>query len=454
MAPLLAQRPRVDRAFERLYRRHVSDVYHYALAVLRNPADAEDVTQTAFLNAYSAYRRGERPAAPRNWLIAIAHNVCRQRFRQSARRPHEVALDEDVADTLVADDAPSAQDIRTALGYLAFNQRAALVMRELEGRSYAEIAELLELSVSAVETLIFRARRALREQLEGSLTCQQAERALSRQLDGRLARSERGALRAHLRACPECASFARSQRAHRAALRSIAAIPLPSSLASFFGGGAAAGTGLAVKAAAVVAVGAVVTGVGYEGAKRLPLSTGNAGAVERQANAGDGSEQAGAAAVAAVAGSIGRRSGSAVRDVGTSRGGNERTAREAAAPAGKGVAKNGRTTARSDAKLAKARTHGRPTTSPGQVRSRTTAARGHSTTKPHRTRPTAPPGRTKAKPARPKTADSGSATQPAKPKPEPPGQAKQPVAAVPQPDLPPPPALPQPELPDSGKVKK
>src|SRR5688572_3595192 len=110
MAPLLAQQPRVDRAFERLYRRHVSDVYHYVLAVLRNPSDAEDVTQTAFLNAYSAYRRGERPAAPRNWLIAIAHNVCRQRFRQSTRRPYEVALDEDVAD-LVADETPSAQDI-------------------------------------------------------------------------------------------------------------------------------------------------------------------------------------------------------------------------------------------------------------------------------------------------------------------------------------------------------
>ena len=66
MAPLLAQRPRVDRAFERLYRRHVADVYHYALAVLRNPADAEDVTQTAFLNAYSAYSRGARPGSPRN----------------------------------------------------------------------------------------------------------------------------------------------------------------------------------------------------------------------------------------------------------------------------------------------------------------------------------------------------------------------------------------------------
>jgi len=163
----------VDRTFERIYRRHAVDVYRYAFAVLRNQADAEDVTQTTFMNAYRALERGETPKAPHNWLIAIAHNVCRQRFRQASRRPLEVGLDDDVADHFVEtedDNVPSPEDIKRALQHLAFNQRAALVMRELEGRSYAEIADLLELSVSAVETLIFRARRALREQLEGALT--------------------------------------------------------------------------------------------------------------------------------------------------------------------------------------------------------------------------------------------------------------------------------------------
>src|ERR687884_280117 len=230
MTPLLAQRPRTDRAFERLYQRHVGDVYRYALVVLRNPDDAEDVTQTTFMNAYRAFSRGERPRAAQNWLIAIAHNVCRQRFRQSQRRPREVALEEDVADRLADDEAPSAEDIRRALGHLAFNQRAALVMRELEGRSYADIGEILELSPSAVETVLFRARRALREQLESSLTCGQAELAISRQLDGRLPRRERAALRAHLRECSECATFARRQRAQRSALKSLAAIPVPTSL--------------------------------------------------------------------------------------------------------------------------------------------------------------------------------------------------------------------------------
>jgi RNA polymerase sigma factor (sigma-70 family) len=284
MTPLLAQHARADRAFERMYRRHVGDVYRYALAVLRNPSDAEDVAQTTFLNAYRAFQRGERPRKPQNWLIRIAHNVCHQRFRQSARRPNEVAFDEDLAEAVARDsDAASAQDLALALSRLAFNQRSALVMRELEGRSYAEIAETLGLTLAAVETLLFRARRALREQLEGGLTCREAELAISRQIDDRLPRAELGALRAHLRECRDCATFARSQRAQRAAWKGLAAIPLPSSLASFFGGGggAAVGTGtatagfgfgVAAKATALVGAAALAGGVGYEGVKRAPWS--------------------------------------------------------------------------------------------------------------------------------------------------------------------------------------
>ena len=274
VTPLLAQQARLDRSFERIYRRHVGDVYRYALTVLRNPSDAEDVTQTAFLNAYRAFTRGERPRNAQNWLIAITHNVCRQRFRQSLRRPEEVEYDDGIGEVIAEDDGPSAEDIQRALGQLAFNQRAALVMRELEGRSYAEIAEILGTSVAAVETLIFRARRALREQLEGSLTCGEAERAISRDLDGRLSRAEKGALRGHLRACRECERFARSQRAQRRAIKALSVIPVPASLTSLFGGGggaAALGGGVAMKAAAFVAAGTVATGIGYEGAKRIDV---------------------------------------------------------------------------------------------------------------------------------------------------------------------------------------
>jgi RNA polymerase sigma factor (sigma-70 family) len=268
MTPVLAHGLRADRSFERIYRRYAGDVYRYALAVLRNAADAEDVTQTTFMNAYRAYAAGERPRQPQNWLIAIAHNVCRQRFRQSQRRPQEVAFDDNVGDPLEDDDrGPTAEDLRRALSHLAFNQRAALVMRELEGRSYSEIAEILGLTVAAVETLLFRARRALREQREGALTCAEAERALSLEADGRLPRSEKGPLRGHLRECKDCAAAARRQRAQRSAWKALGAIPLPASLTSLFGGGGGAAIG--IKAAAVAASALAAGGLGVVSERQL-----------------------------------------------------------------------------------------------------------------------------------------------------------------------------------------
>ena len=213
----------IDEAFERLYRSYARDVYRYSLAVLRNPADAEDITQTTFLNAYRAYQRGEEPRRPKHWLIKIAHNACRSRHLRAVRRPQEVPFEETVAAIPVpAEETPKLDELLKALGRLPFNQRAALVMRELEGRSYAEIAETLELSVAAVETLIFRARRALRRD--------------------------------------------------RSLFGVLGSVQLPPSLGSFFGGGggagAVAGGGLAVgsgllfKAALVVAAGVVAGSLG------------------------------------------------------------------------------------------------------------------------------------------------------------------------------------------------
>ncbi len=251
-----------------MYQRYVGDVYRYSFAVLRNAQDAEDVTQTTFLNALRAMQNGERPETPKNWLIAIAHNVCRQRFRQAQRRPQESPFFEDAAESAVpeSEERYSAEDIQRALGQLAFNQRAALVMRELEGRSYAEIAEIMDTSVAAVETVLFRARRALREQLEGTLSCAEAEFLLSKQADGELARGERGQLRAHLRECAECETLARKQRASRGAMKALfGGIPLPASL----WGGSGLTFGLGAKAAAVVCAGAVVGTGGYEAAKQV-----------------------------------------------------------------------------------------------------------------------------------------------------------------------------------------
>lgn len=216
----------LDDAFERLYREHAPTVYRYALGVLRNPPDAEDVTQSTFTNAYRAVRGGEWPSKPENWLITIAHNECRQRFRRQGRRAIEVPFDEEVAERSRFDEpaetAEAVEGVLNALAELPFNQRAALVLREVSGRSAAEIAQFLGTSVNSVDMLLFRARRTL--------------------------------------------------RAHYSVVKTLALVPLPRSLLSFGGGSAAAkagaaagGLGVAGKVAAVLAAGAVATGGGYTG---------------------------------------------------------------------------------------------------------------------------------------------------------------------------------------------
>src|ERR1041385_426782 len=96
MLPLVAAALETgDRAFESLYRLHRPQVFSYTLSVLRNVEDAEDATQTAFLNAYCALHRGVHPRENGSWLIAIARNVCRQRFRDAKRRPRQELLHEE-----------------------------------------------------------------------------------------------------------------------------------------------------------------------------------------------------------------------------------------------------------------------------------------------------------------------------------------------------------------------
>jgi RNA polymerase sigma factor (sigma-70 family) len=245
-------------ALELLYRRHAPDVYRYAYGLLRNRADAEDAMQTTFLNAQRAFAKGVRPEDARPWLIRIARNVCREGFRRAGRRPIEVFLQDGIS--AAEPDGPSAEEIREALSQLSLNQRAVLVMREFEGRKYSEIAASLGLSVSAVETLLFRARRALREQLEGDLDCEEAQqRALSGAADSEL--------RAHLRACSGCARVARRQRALRGAGKASLGLPLPGWLTALFSGGGAVGTAVATKAVAVTAVSLLVAGGTYEASR-------------------------------------------------------------------------------------------------------------------------------------------------------------------------------------------
>jgi RNA polymerase sigma factor (sigma-70 family) len=153
-----------------LYERHARAIYYFCLGRLRNPEEAEDATQSTFLNAFRGLQRGVAPEHEAAWLHKIAENVCLTRVRSSARRrrvesPGDL---ETVADFLPAPE-PDAEELRAlpeALEAMPEQQRRALLLREWQGLSYREIAEELDLSQSAVETLLFRARRTLAAGLE------------------------------------------------------------------------------------------------------------------------------------------------------------------------------------------------------------------------------------------------------------------------------------------------
>jgi RNA polymerase sigma factor (sigma-70 family) len=251
-----------SREVDDLYRRHGAEVYRYAYAVLGNHADAEDVTQTTFLNAYRSLEQGVRPRKPSNWLLAIASNAIKQRFRQEQARPRTVELDDRIAGREAAEeDGPSVGEVLTALSKIPPQQRQAIVLREFEGRSYAEIAAILGVTTSALETLLFRARRSLAEELEQQLTCTDAQLAISKSVDGRLGRKERRRLRDHIAECPDCAHFARLQQRHSRALRGLVLVPIPLSL-SIFKGLEGAGTASAATMPVVAGAGTVAAGVG------------------------------------------------------------------------------------------------------------------------------------------------------------------------------------------------
>jgi len=155
-----------DRSFERLYRRHLPEIYRYVLRDVGNRADAEEVTQNAFLDAYRALGRGHAPEKPRAWLFGIAKNATRRRYRTLSRRPHEVELDDEFTESVAEEERPQLEELRDAVGSLRPAHQEVLFLREIEGLSYVEIANRMDLSQAAVETLLFRARRSLRGQLE------------------------------------------------------------------------------------------------------------------------------------------------------------------------------------------------------------------------------------------------------------------------------------------------
>jgi RNA polymerase sigma factor (sigma-70 family) len=167
--PEAAGDPAADRLAE-LYARHRGLVAGLCRGMLRDVEEAADATQQTFVAAQRALRAGTRPNDPAAWLATIARNECRMRIRSRMAAPTVVALDENLdgagdATYQGAVQAASVDELRDALGELPERQREALLLREVRGLSYDEVATAMDVSPPAVETLIFRARKRLIERI-------------------------------------------------------------------------------------------------------------------------------------------------------------------------------------------------------------------------------------------------------------------------------------------------
>ena len=174
-----------SRAFDLLVLKYQGRVAQLISRYLNNAAEVEDVTQEAFIKAYRALPNFRGDSAFYTWLYRIAANAAKNHLVALGRRPSsDVALDDsevfDVPGRLKDQESPDevimGQQLETLISRtieeLPVELRAALTLREFEGLSYEEIADVLECPIGTVRSRIFRAREAIdvkvAQQLQGN----------------------------------------------------------------------------------------------------------------------------------------------------------------------------------------------------------------------------------------------------------------------------------------------
>ena len=160
-----------DDAFGTIHDRYRQRLLAYTRQMLGpSRSDAEDVLQDVFLRAYGALRNDDRPVTLRAWLYRVAHNRCIDHLRRPLPPAAEIyelsrtPTHDPQTETVRREDLRRlVQDVQR----LPEQQRSALLMRELDGLTYAELADALDTSVPAIKSLLVRARVGLVEAEEG-----------------------------------------------------------------------------------------------------------------------------------------------------------------------------------------------------------------------------------------------------------------------------------------------
>ncbi len=317
-----------DSAFEELYRRYQPRIARFVCGMLHDAARCEDVAQEAFLSALRRMRATDAEINFKPWIYQIARNAAIDSYR---RNNHAVEVSMDADDGLRASDrtrlvgldgSPDAalvtkermDHLQGAFDELSDVHTRVLVMRELEGMSYREIGEKLELTRPAVESALFRARRRLESEyseLSEGRRCEAMAGTIARIAAGVQSGTEEQRLARHARRCHSCRRHARElgiePLSALGALRKKAAalLPLPwifrrfggdgGGLTGFFGSGAGTAP-LAERAVALLAVAALAGAGGAAlgtGALRGDREVGNGRVAAERSAAGTGEQQRG-----------------------------------------------------------------------------------------------------------------------------------------------------------------
>ncbi|BAU29159.1 RNA polymerase sigma-70 factor (ECF subfamily) [Aneurinibacillus soli] len=157
-------------AFVQLINRYKGAVFRQAYAMLHDRMEAEDVSQEAFLKVYSSLAKLEQAYAFVPWLAQIVSRLCYDRIRKKKRE--NTFIEEDIEKQIFFTQAPSSVEqkhvqlnIEEAMQKLSPEHRMAITLRDIQGFSYDEMAEILKIPVGTVKSRIHAARLALRKEL-------------------------------------------------------------------------------------------------------------------------------------------------------------------------------------------------------------------------------------------------------------------------------------------------
>ena len=211
-------------AFQTIHDRYRQRMFAYCRQMLAGSrGDAEDATQDVFLKAFRALRSDDRPVTLRAWLYRVAHNRCIDQIRRPQPAQEDIF---DMGRTPVADpfaETERREDLRRLvadIGRLPDAQRSALLMREMDGLSYQELAAALDVTVPAIKSLLVRARIGLVESIEARDTaCADIRTDLVQSFDRGVRAS--GLAKRHMRECDGCRDYRTQLRTVQRSLNSL-----------------------------------------------------------------------------------------------------------------------------------------------------------------------------------------------------------------------------------------